>query len=92
MLGILLVFIKEHKISTYAEDYSPCIYKALVYIKQNLSMELSISEAEQLLVSSSISIKDLGQKFGYSDQLYFSRRFKEKFGKSPQEYRKEQHI
>ena len=124
---ILLTFIETFNIPIQAEDYSPCIYKALIYIKQNLSMQLSIqqiadnifvskstltkhfqkelhmsvneyicntimAEAEQLLMTSNISIHDLSQKFGYSDQLYFSRRFKEKFGISPREYRKEYHL
>ena len=124
VFDILLSFIEEYGISISAEDYSPCIYKSLVYIKQNLSMQLTISEiaenafvakstltkhfkkelsmsvneyicntimaeAERLLMTSNISILELSQKFGYIDQLYFSRRFKEKFGKSPREYRKE---
>ena len=127
IIDILLSFVESHRISIRAEDYSPCIYKALIYIKQNLSMQLSIQEiadhifvskstltkhfqkelhmsvneyicntimadAERLLMTSNISIHDLSQKFGYSDQLYFSRRFKEKFGISPREYRKEYHL
>ena len=125
--AILLKFIQKFNIQIRAEDYSPCIYKALIYIKQNLSMQLSIqqiadnifvskstltkhfqkelhmsvneyicntimAEAERLLMTSNISIHDLSQKFGYSDQLYFSRRFKEKFGVSPRDYRKEYHL
>lgn len=121
---ILITFIERYKIPIDAQDYSPCIFKAVVYIKQNLSMQLSITEiaenifvskstltkhfqkelhmsvneyicntimaaAERLLMTSNISIHDLSQKFGYSDQLYFSRRFKEIFGKSPREYRKQ---
>lgn len=124
---VLLTFIDKHNIQINAEDYSSCIYKALVYIKQNLSMQLSITEiaqnifvskstltkhfqkelnmsvneyisniimadAERLLMTSNISIHDLSLKFGYSDQLYFSRRFKEKFGMSPREYRKTYHL
>lgn len=126
-LNILLTFIDRFQISIHTEDYSPCIYKALVYIKQNLSMGLTIteiaenifvskstltkhfqkelhmtvneyicntimSEAERLLITSNISIHDLSQRLGFSDQLYFSRRFKEKFGKSPRQYRKEKPL
>lgn len=124
---ILLCFIKKYRIPIHVEDYSPCVHKALIYIKQNLSMQLSIpeiaknvfvskstltkhfqkelhmsvneyicstimAEAERLLMTSNISIHDLSQRFGYSDQLYFSRRFKEKFGISPRDYRKEYHL
>lgn len=120
---VLLSFIKEHNISINKDDYSPCIFKALFYIRQNLSINLTISEiaenifvskstltkhfkrelsttvneyicntvmgkAEELLVGSNISILDISQKFGFSDQFYFSRLFKKKFGKSPREYRK----
>ena len=126
-LDILLNFIEYFRISIRTDDYSPCIYKALVYIKQNLSMSLTISEiaenifvskstltkhfqkelhmsvntyicntimaeAERLLITSNISIHDLSQRLGFSDQLYFSRRFKEKFGKSPRQYRKEKPL
>ena len=51
-----------------------------------------MAEAERLLMTGNISIHELSQKFGYSDQLYFSRRFKEKFGIAPREYRKEYHL
>ena len=120
---VLLSFMVKFGISIRANDYSPCIYKALVYIKQNLSMQLSIeeiadhvfiskstltkhfkkelstsvneyicnaimAEAERLLLTSNLSIRELSQKYGYTDQLYFSKRFKEKFGISPREYRK----
>ena len=123
VLDVLTVFLETHNIAIRTEDYSPCIYKALVYIKQNLSMRLTLSqiaeniyiskstltkhfqkelgmsvgeyicssimaEAERLLMTSNISIHDLSQKFGFSYQLYFSRRFKEKFGTSPRNYRK----
>lgn len=121
---ILILFIEKHGISISVKDYTQCTYKALAYIKQNLSMQLTTSEiaknifvskstltkhfkkelnmsvneyitnaimteAVRLLMTSDIPICELSQKFGYSDQLYFSRRFKEKFGKCPREYRKE---
>lgn len=127
VFDVLISFIETYKIPVDAQDYSYCIYKALVYIKQHLSMQLTISEiaenifvskstltkhfqkelhmsvneyicntimaeAERLLMTSNISIHGLAQKFGYTDQLYFSRRFKEKFGKSPREYRKQKQL
>lgn len=127
VFDLIIALIEKHKIHIKAEDYSQCIYKALRYIKQNLSMQLTIqdiatntyvskstltkcfrkelhmsvneyinatimAEAEQLLMTNNISIHDLSQKFGYTDQLYFSRRFREKFNKSPRAYRKERII
>ena len=120
---ILLSFLQEHGISVSSEDYSPLIYKALVYIKQNLSMQLTIadisqnifssksaltkhfrkelsmsvneyicnlvmSEAERLLKTTNMSVLDISQKFGFSDQFYFSRKFREYYGVSPREYRR----
>ncbi len=125
VFGIILKFIKTYNISISSEDYSPIIYNAITYIKQNLSMQLTISEiadcvfvskstltkhfkkelkmsvneyicntimseAQRLLTSTNISIFSISQKFGFSDQFYFSRRFKEKFGITPSEYRKKQ--
>ena len=49
---------------------------------------LIMSEAETLLSSTEFSIGVISEKLGFSDQLYFSRRFKEIHGSSPREYRK----
>ncbi len=45
-------------------------------------------EAGQLLLKTNFSILAISEKYGFSDQFYFSRRFKEKFGMSPMKYRK----
>lgn len=45
-------------------------------------------EASQRLLKTSLSILAISEKYGFSDQFYFSRRFKQKFGCSPQRYRK----
>lgn len=123
IMQTLLTILQNNCINIQAEDYSPCVYKGLTYIKQNLSIQLSVSEiaehiyvskstltkhfkaelgmgvneyicntimaeAERLLMTTSITIGEVSEKLGFSDQLYFSRRFKEIFGKSPREYRK----
>lgn len=123
IMQILLTALQSNHIAIRSNDYSPCILKALTYIKQNLSMQLSIAEiseniyvskstltkhfkaelgmtvneyicstimaeAERLLMTTGIAIGDISHKFSFSDQLYFSRRFKEIFGISPREYRK----
>jgi AraC-like DNA-binding protein len=46
-----------------------------------------LAETELILSTRNISILELSHKFGFSDQFYFSRKFKEKFGVSPREYR-----
>lgn len=122
---ILLEFVKKYNVSISTEDYSPFVYKAITYIRQNLSMQLTVSEiseyvfvskstltkhfrkelslsvneyicntvlseAERLITSTDTSLLEISRKLGFSDQFYFSRKFKERFGKSPREYRKNQ--
>lgn len=53
---------------------------------------LILARAEQLLKSSSLSIREISESLGFCDQFYFARRFKEKTGISPRVYRKSQHI
>ncbi len=45
-------------------------------------------EAVQLLTRSSLSILQISESLGFSDQFYFSRRFHQKYGTSPREYKK----
>ncbi|MBE6611403.1 MAG: helix-turn-helix transcriptional regulator [Ruminococcaceae bacterium] len=45
-------------------------------------------EAEQLLLKSDLTILQISERFGFCDQFYFSRRFKMKYGETPQKYRK----
>ncbi len=119
---MLIDVIEKNNINIYRENYSPCLYAALNYIKQHLGMNLTIteiaentfvskstitkhfrnelgisvneyitsrimSEAEVMLITTNKSILDISEKFGFSDQFYFSRRFKEIFGVSPRSYR-----
>ena len=44
-------------------------------------------KASQLLRNSDMSIHDIGESLGFCDQFYFSKRFREKFKKSPREFR-----
>lgn len=46
-------------------------------------------KAKKLLSKKALRIKDISNKLGFCDQFYFSRRFKEKYGITPTEYRKE---
>lgn len=45
-------------------------------------------QAGQMLRSGKTSILEISEKFGFCDQFYFARRFKEKFEMSPRDYRK----
>ena len=44
--------------------------------------------AVKLLENTTLPIKEISQKCGYSDQLYFSGAFRDHIGRSPREYRK----
>ena len=44
-------------------------------------------KAEQLLAGSELSLAQISSELGFYDQFYFSRKFKEKFGMSPRNYR-----
>ena len=48
--------------------------------------------AKRFLGSKKLSIAEISSRLGFCDQFYFSRRFKEKYGKTPSEYRRELHI
>lgn len=54
--------------------------------------DLIFLKAKRLLGQKEYSIRDISLKLGFCDQFYFSRRFKEKYGKTPSEYRKELFI
>ncbi len=45
-------------------------------------------KAVQMLKNSTMSVAEISEFLGFSDQFYFSRCFKQKFGLSPLEYRK----
>ena len=53
---------------------------------------LIMFRTERALLSTSASILEISEGFGFCDQFYFSRRFKEKYGVSPREYRKKRTV
>lgn len=54
---------------------------------QNFLIDFRMHKAANLLVSTTMSIKEVSNCIGYSDQLVFSKAFKKKFGVSPKSYR-----
>lgn len=48
-----------------------------------------MSKASQLLLTTNLSINEIGNAIGYTNQLNFSRAFKNVYGTSPKQYRKE---
>ena len=121
--SVVLSILKTHAIPLKTHSFTACVSKAIDYIKQNLSAQLTTEEiaanafvskstltkafkkelnmsvqeylydiimfeAGQLLTHNSFSIAEISDKFCFSDQFYFSRRFRQKYGVSPREYRK----
>lgn len=120
---ILLSAMEQNRIDLIAQKLSPCVAKAIAYIRENLSVGLSntevaaqanvsvstltkrfqrelsmsvhdyienmvFSEAIQLIRETDLPIGQISEMFGFCDQFYFSRRFKEKLGNTPRAYRK----
>ena len=54
----------------------------------NFIEEMVMSEAQSQLLYSNRSIREISEALGYSDQFYFSRRFKKCFSTTPSKYRK----
>lgn len=51
-----------------------------------------MTRCEQLLCETDLTIGEISERFGFCDQFYFSRRFKEKYGETPQKYRRNRPI
>lgn len=54
---------------------------------QKFLIDFRMHKAANLLVSTSLSVKEIASQVGYNDQLVFSKAFKKKFGVSPKNYR-----
>ncbi len=50
--------------------------------------DIVMFKAEQLLTRSDLTVLQISETFDFCDQFYFSRRFKLKYGETPQKYRK----
>jgi AraC-like DNA-binding protein len=50
---------------------------------------LRLGEAERLLRSGIASVQDIGRRVGFNTPAYFIRRFKDKYGRTPSEYRRQ---
>lgn len=54
---------------------------------QQCLISFRMHKAANLLVSTTLTIKEISNEIGYADQLTFSKAFKKKFGISPKQYR-----
>lgn len=91
---ILEHFTEDYPIETLARECHLSTARFSTLFKQQLGVppmlwrdQLRIREARQLLLSSADSIANVSTAVGYTDQLHFSRRFKQLVGVSPRQYR-----
>ena len=54
---------------------------------RNYLLEFRMHKAANLLVGTNLSVKEIANNVGYTDQLVFSKAFKRQFGLSPKNYR-----
>ena len=79
VLKILLKMMKEYEIDLSSNKYSPCVVKAINYIEQNLSENLTIKNiSEAIFVSESTLTKHMQKELGttvnkYVDDLILTR-------------------
>ena len=52
-------------------------------------LDFRLQKAADVLKKQDITVKELSRKVGFSDELYFMRRFKAKFGMTVKEYKKQ---
>ena len=65
-----------------------CFHKTLQTTPYSYVMEVRLSKAADLLAETGLSIGEIASRTGFNQQSYFGKRFKEKTGMTPLEYRK----
>lgn len=91
---------KNPKISLSVKEISKNMYVSESSIRNQFKNEVGTTigeyiddvvlfEAKKFLKNDGITIKEISERLDFCDQFYFSRRFKEKFGKTPSQYKKE---
>ena len=99
IMATVLSYIEDHykegKLSELAEEMKVNIYWLSREIKKKsgktykeLLQERKMKQAVYLLTSSALPVTDIIESVGYDNTSYFYRKFKEKYGMSPKEYRK----
>lgn len=78
---------KKHSLSE--SNYFLQFKKAFHTSPMNYLNQYRLHMASLMLINSSLTLKEISQNVGYEDSLYFSKAFKNNFGVSPSEYRKQ---
>ena len=78
--------IAEHSFVSRSK-LTKCFRAELSMSIQDYLSDIVLTEASGLIVNTSLSLGEISEQLGFFDQFYFSRRFKQKYGLSPREYR-----
>ena len=93
-------FIKQNlsvqlKTEDVADFASVSVSTLVKHFKAELSvsvhdyiLDIVLSDSARLLLNTDLPITVISEKFGFCDQFYFTRRFRERFGIPPRTYRK----
>ena len=65
-----------------------CFHKTLQTTPYNYVMEARLSKAADLLAETGLPVGEIASRTGFNQQSYFGKRFKEKVGVTPLEYRR----
>ncbi len=98
LTGIVLSYIEEHykngTLSELAELMRYDVYwlsreikKCMGKTYKELQQEKRMNQARYLLNNTKLPVTDIIESIGYDNTSYFYRKFKEKYGMSPKEYR-----
>jgi len=89
-------FATEHSMTFYAQQLGLSRRKLSELVKKfhkktakRMHVERTMLEAKRLLAYSSLSLKQIAYQLGFEHSPYFSNKFKEEFGITPNQYRTE---
>jgi len=95
-------YIEEHfrenlSLESMAQEVGMNPFYFSSYFKKNLGMnfktyltDVRMREAEQMLVNTDCKVYEIAERVGYKNVRQFNENFRGKYGKSPNEYRKDQ--
>ncbi len=97
---LALKYIKSHlSLQLDIEELAAISFVSVSTLAKKFRQEVGITigsyidnmimfESEQLLLMTDMTVLQVSERFGFCDQFYFSRKFKQKYGETPQKYRK----
>ncbi len=82
--------VKLLKMCHFSQSHFFRLFKKLTGVTPfNYVKHRRIEEAQRLLLTTSLSVAEIGERVGWPDQFHFSRTFKSETNFSPQQYRKQ---